>query len=967
MSIRQLPDSVIAQIKSSTAITSLNGVVCGLFRNSLDSGATRVNVSIDYIRGNCSIEDDGLGILPAEFQPSGGLGKLHFTSKYPVNEDIHGKNGAFLASLASLSLLSITSHHQKYHSHNSIQIHNSAVLARHTPSPPDQRLLIFPHGTRVTVRDLFGAMPVRVKQRAIDVERGIHSKHWEILKLNVVALILAWDRRVSVSFRESANQWTFSVRTSQIHQDDAELRLDLTTHVSNILYQTQLSDDNKLQTWVPLKASAGRLSVSGAVSLRPVATKRIQFISIGIYPVPNEHGSNVLYEEINRIFSNSFYGVEEDVGNLTTDERGKRAKGRFTTQELKGRKGIDRWPMFYIKIRSSGYINSIASKEMDELLNERQGNLTSIVDILNAVAYEFLKKYHFRPKRIRHRKEDTATKKPRLDSPNTGLSNSHVSKPSSAVRTRDQQCNGDLATTQLSIRRDRGSRSRPESPFDIWSRVKSGSCQQPLSGGKAGTKFTDDGYAAPGFSGITTPSFTINNSDSIPPLFGPDGKLLRVPFVTQNSTIPSVDQRYQSVEVERRTLNEAIRWTNPVTKETSVIDPKTGFVIGSRNCCPEDERESADLKHRKRLRSDYKLASDTNRSMWLGELLSSWENPVFKVTEPCIPSAFSEENSLSRPMQPFGCSTWLQDSSELGPPIQGRVSKMALRCAEVISQVDRKFIFARVLVDSCTNGPKGLNQAASLLIIIDQHAADERCRVESLMEDYFERTSNVEISDPMNSRVAPTSAAYVACTELLERPLKFDISMRDATQLERTVTRFAHWGIHYHIVPISPTGNAGCRQVEVTKLPPSIAERCRLEPRLLVELIRGEAWKVDVDTHNSASVKDTGSQDGEVTTPHWITKFHGCPQGILDMMNSRACRSSIMFNDPLSREECANLLKRLADCAFPFQCAHGRPSMVPLVDLGDTMASTLERRPADSFRKALKAWKTDGREKDSGA
>lgn len=77
MSIRQLPDSVIAQIKSSTAITSLNGVVCGLFRNSLDSGATRVNVSIDYIRGNCSIEDDGLGILPAEFQPSGGLGKLH--------------------------------------------------------------------------------------------------------------------------------------------------------------------------------------------------------------------------------------------------------------------------------------------------------------------------------------------------------------------------------------------------------------------------------------------------------------------------------------------------------------------------------------------------------------------------------------------------------------------------------------------------------------------------------------------------------------------------------------------------------------------------------------------------------------------------------------------------------------------------------------------------------------------------
>jgi len=41
-----------------------------------------------------------------------------------------------------------------------------------------------------------------------------------------------------------------------------------------------------------------------------------------------------------------------------------------------------------------------------------------------------------------------------------------------------------------------------------------------------------------------------------------------------------------------------------------------------------------------------------------------------------------------------------------------------------------------------------------------------------------------------------------------------------------------------------------------------------------------------------------------------------------------------MFNDVLTVEECRDLLRRLAACAFPFQCAHGRPSMVPLVDLG---------------------------------
>lgn len=41
-----------------------------------------------------------------------------------------------------------------------------------------------------------------------------------------------------------------------------------------------------------------------------------------------------------------------------------------------------------------------------------------------------------------------------------------------------------------------------------------------------------------------------------------------------------------------------------------------------------------------------------------------------------------------------------------------------------------------------------------------------------------------------------------------------------------------------------------------------------------------------------------------------------------------------MFNDVLSVEECEQLISRLSRCVFPFQCAHGRPSMAPLVDLG---------------------------------
>ena len=75
MSIKRLPGDVAAQIKSSATVTSLNSAVCGLLKNSLDANASRVNITVDYRRGNCSVEDNGCGIPPAEFWEDGGLGK----------------------------------------------------------------------------------------------------------------------------------------------------------------------------------------------------------------------------------------------------------------------------------------------------------------------------------------------------------------------------------------------------------------------------------------------------------------------------------------------------------------------------------------------------------------------------------------------------------------------------------------------------------------------------------------------------------------------------------------------------------------------------------------------------------------------------------------------------------------------------------------------------------------------------
>jgi DNA mismatch repair protein MLH3 len=57
------------------------------------------------------------------------------------------------------------------------------------------------------------------------------------------------------------------------------------------------------------------------------------------------------------------------------------------------------------------------------------------------------------------------------------------------------------------------------------------------------------------------------------------------------------------------------------------------------------------------------------------------------------------------------------------------------------------------------------------------------------------------------------------------------------------------------------------------------------------------------------------------------------PIPILEHLKSKACRSAIMFGEELSLSQCKRLIRELSGCKIPFQCAHGRPSVAPLVQV----------------------------------
>lgn len=72
-----LPVQVASKIQSSTSINSIDCVIIGLIKNSLDASAHRIVADVDFRRGVCIVEDDGYGIPLIEFSEDGGLGKVH--------------------------------------------------------------------------------------------------------------------------------------------------------------------------------------------------------------------------------------------------------------------------------------------------------------------------------------------------------------------------------------------------------------------------------------------------------------------------------------------------------------------------------------------------------------------------------------------------------------------------------------------------------------------------------------------------------------------------------------------------------------------------------------------------------------------------------------------------------------------------------------------------------------------------
>ena len=915
--IQALPPQVIAQIKSSTTITTLSSAVIGLLKNSVDANATKLTIDVDFTRGNCTVEDNGSGIPSSEFAEKGGLVKLYHTSKYAVSSQgrTYGTNGTFLASLGAMCLMTVTSRHVKHYSTNSLVVHHSNVKSRLIPSPTAHALAGKGSGTRVVVRDLFGNMAVRVKQRALLAEdAGEMERLWEQMRGSVVALLIGFGEPVSLKLRDIVTGKSFNFTPPGVLSTDGRALSPKHNLAVALLSQGHKLPASISASWIPASASSSSITVKALISLTPSASRSIQYISFALHPL-SRPTHPTLYEHINKLFSRSHFGAlpEEE---LSIEEQERRTRDRrfktdgVTRKQMMIEKGVERWPMFVVWIDLKGSL-TVANEDFVE----SEAGLGKIVQVLDALVVRWLEAHHFKPKK------------------SSAITRSGTTASDKAMSDTSQQIFESRSRTPISQQQSpfqslSGSRGTPR-PYtgvptvNALSRVKSShNSPRPLPAAK---RSRPESAPVTQESPLEQPAIEIETITSQWPALSRSKRSDQEKHRPDpEANVYSPPEVSEPVATETKTMIEDayIDWVDPITKQKHRLNSRTGMRVRNTTTADQPCPGTQEPLARNSLASRFTLRSrggtdDGQGTKWLDAMLQSWDNPVFRTREQPI-----QQTSFDLPLEKHQHAHTSKEMDrafgEVSHLNANKISKNALRDAQVIAQVDEKFVLIRV-----KGGDVG---GKSLLVAVDQHAADERIKVEELLKDLCRRPASNDLL--VSSRTTGLTSAIRSST--LEKPLRFTISAAEAELFLKHAPHFAAWGILYDLTQLNPDGHI----LIVTTVPRLILERCISEPKLLINLLRRESWS-RAESGASSSTLMIPTMDENEDDNAWIKKIGTCPRELLNMANSRACRSASMFNDVLDMPECRDLVRRLAECVFPFICAHGRPSMVPLIELGD--------------------------------
>lgn len=154
--IKQLSVNLINQIAAGEVIERPYSIVKELVENSIDAGATKIEISISNECRNIRVADNGTGIHPDDIELAFSK---HATSKLDSEEslfDIHtlGFRGEALASIISIAKVTCTTKTKEFDYGTKVESQNSVIKSSRVGCAD---------GTIMEVNDIFFNQPARLK------------------------------------------------------------------------------------------------------------------------------------------------------------------------------------------------------------------------------------------------------------------------------------------------------------------------------------------------------------------------------------------------------------------------------------------------------------------------------------------------------------------------------------------------------------------------------------------------------------------------------------------------------------------------------------------------------------------------------------------------------------------------------------------------------------------------------------
>ena len=247
--------------------------------------------------------------------------------------------------------------------------------------------------------------------------------------------------------------------------------------------------------------------------------------------------------------------------------------------------------------------------------------------------------------------------------------------------------------------------------------------------------------------------------------------------------------------------------------------------------------------------------------------------------------------------------------------------KSTLQHATVIGQIDKKFVFIYLPEER-------------LLVALDPHAADERCRLESFY-------NNNCICENICIQCYKTSSDIrgegEGCSKMWCPPVSQIITRFELQLLLDHEEVVKQWGFVYTITCTTNDRGSTTNSNSSNSNNTTIIIQSNASSSAPIESYSGD---YTIILNQSPIILGEALTLGDLfeyliwlgenpSLPYFLLK----PPAITRILAYKACRSAIMFGTALTIQQCYILINELVKTKLSFQCAHGRPTLHPLLNI----------------------------------